>query len=163
MRARVMLAAAVLVTGCSKRANPAPDAGAPIDDCTLATVLTPGIPGSPGHLLPSERNPNGDSELAVLMRRFVDDWKQARVQLDAGAAVAPKLPAHRRMRCSWPTAAADRNPLFDGYAIGYLSKVKAFDFKPSRDTYEGALDGCKACHAVTCGGPLEVIEGLRWK
>jgi hypothetical protein len=153
-----------VLAGCSRPALPtAVDAGPPPDDCTLATVLVPGIPGSPGHFLLSERNPNGDSELAALMRRFVDDWKDARVKLDAGLPLTPRLAVHRKMRCSWPTAAADRNAQFDGYAIGYLAKVKAFDAQPSRDTYEGVLDGCKACHSVTCGGPLEVIEGLRWK
>ena len=97
------------------------------------------------------------------MRTFVSDWKDARVKLAAAAGVSARLPVHRKMRCSWPTAADDRNPTFDGLAVNYLAKVKAFDAKPSRDTYEGVLDGCKACHEVSCGGPLEVIEGLRWK
>ena len=139
------------------------DAGPPADECSLATKLAPGVPGSPGHLVASERNPNGASELATLMRSFVDDWKDARAKLEADAGVSARMPTHRKIRCTWPTDAADRNPLFDGFAVGYLEKVKAFDARPSRETYEGVLDGCKACHEVSCGGPLEVIEGLRWK
>ena len=74
-----------------------------------------------------------------------------------------RLPTHRKIRCSWPTAAADRNPTFDGFALSYLEKVKAFDAKPSRETYEGVLDGCKACHEVSCGGPLDFIDGMKWQ
>ena len=151
-----------MLLACPRAAVPL-DAGPAPDDCTLATVLRPGIPGSPGHLIASHINPNGASELAVLMRTFVDDWKAARVKLGADAGVAALLPNQRKLRCSWPTAADDRNPTFDGFALSYLGRVKAFDARPTRETYEGVLDGCKACHEVSCGGPLEVIEGLRWK
>lgn len=150
----------MVLLGCT-RAAVVVDAGPPPDECTLTTVLEPGVPGSPGHLIASERNPNGASELATLMRTFVDDWKAARVALEADAGVSARLPTHRKLRCAWPTDAADRNPVFDGFAVGYLEKVKAFDARPSREKYEGVLDGCKACHEVSCGGPLEVIEGLR--
>ena len=160
---RALVVGSMLLFACPRSAPIAVDAGPPPDECTLATKLVPGIPGSPGRLIASERNPNGASELATLMRTFVDDWKDARVKLEADAGFTARLPTHRKIRCTWPTDAADRNPTFDGYAVGYLEKVKAFDARPSRETYEGVLDGCKACHEVSCGGPLEVIEGLRWK
>lgn len=159
---RALFLASMLVLGCTRTAAVVVDAGAPLEDCTLATVLKPGVPGSPGHLIASARNPNGASELATLMRTFVDDWKAARVALGADAGVSARLPSQRTIRCAWPTDAADRNHVFDGFAVAYLEKVKAFDAKPSPETYEGVLDGCKACHEVSCGGPLEVIEGLRW-
>lgn len=167
MKIQLIALVSVALTACprpSAVAHPARDASLPGDDCTLSTPLTPGVPGSPGHLIASERNPNGASELATLMRRFVDDVTDAKALLKAGAAAVPaRLPVHRKIRCAWPTDAADRNQTFDALAVNYLSKVQAFDGKPSRETYEGVLDGCKACHEVSCGGPLELIEGLRWK
>lgn len=153
------------VCGCT-RGSTAVDAGTPvaIDDCTFETKLVAGIPGSPGHLIPSERNPNGASELATLMRTFVDDWRSAKATLESDAGVvSAKFPTHRKLRCSWPTDLADRNTTFDGFAKNYLTAVNAFDAQPGREKYEGVLDACKACHEVSCGGPLEVIEGLRWK
>ena len=159
---RALFFFSLLLLACPRAATGV-DAGPPPDDCTLATQLLPGIPGSPGHLIASERNPNGASELAALMRTFVDDWKDARVKLEADAGVSARLPMHRKLRCAWPTDAADRNDIFDGFAVSYLTQVKAFDARPSRATYEGVLDGCKACHEVSCGGPLELIEGMRWK
>lgn len=133
------------------------------DDCTLATPLMAGVPGSPGHLIPSDINPNGASELATLMRTFVADWKAARVAIEEGKKPGAKFATHRKLRCAWPTDANDRNAAYDALAVGYLDAVKRFDAAPSRETYNGVLGRCRACHEVTCGGPLEVIDGLVWK
>ena len=149
--------------GLSATLPSSPPANRPVeDDCTLATPLVPGIPGSPGHLIKSARNPNGDSELAVLMRKFVADLHDARTLLEAGKPVAPWFATHRKMRCSWPTVATERNERFDGLAQGYLAMVKAFDAVPTKTTYNNVIRGCISCHAASCGGPLEFIEGMIW-
>lgn len=157
--ARLLFVSALTVGAC---ANLAPQVAAPNEAaCTADTVLVPGIPGSPGHLIPSSRNPNGDSELAALMRRMVVDWEEAKVALATDAGVAPRFPVHRRIRCAWPTSASDRDAPFDAFAVAYVAQVRAFDERPSRAAYEGVLNACQACHEVTCGGPLEVIDALR--
>ena len=83
----------------------------PLDDsdCNLETVLDPNKPGAPGNLIPSPRNPNGDSELAVLMRLFVDNLRDAKLLIEAGEKVPPLFPTHRTMRCAWPTNPAERD------------------------------------------------------
>lgn len=141
------------------RAQPLPAAA----DCTLDTALVPGIPGSPGHLIRSPRNPNGDSELSALMRQFIDDLYAARAAVEAGKPVAPMYPTHRRMRCSWFTKPEERNALYDGLAQGYLASVQAFDTAPSREAYNAIINNCVACHSVKCGGPLDYIDGMRWR
>ena len=93
-------------------------------DCNLSTPLQPGIPGSPGNLIKSPRNPNGDSELAVLMRQFVDDLREVRMLAEAGQPLRKLLPVHRRMRCAWPTKPDERNERFDTLAQGYLAAVR---------------------------------------
>lgn len=130
-------------------------------DCSQATALTPGVPGSPGHLIPSTINPNGQSELAWRMRAMVKDWEDAKRALKAQASLTgPLLPKHRAIRCSWATDPQDRTAEFDALAQGYLAAVAAFDQAPSEKTYDAALAGCAACHEVSCPGPLTVIEGL---
>lgn len=131
------------------------------EECTLATPLIEGIPGSPGHLIASELNPNGASELATLMRRFVSDWQTARAQLKTSTPTPALLPTHRAIRCSWPTDSADRNLIFDEFAVLYLNAVRRFDEAPSASSYDNALSACQACHQASCGGPLELIESLR--
>ena len=152
-----------LFPGCMR--DPVAAAPAPLaaDDCTLATPLVPGIPGSPGHLIPSSRNPNGDSELAVLMRRFVDDLRDARPLLESKQPVPKLLPAHRRMRCSWPTRPEERNQKYDTLAVAYLATVKAYDDAPGQATYNGIIAGCIACHSQSCGGPIDFIDTMKWQ
>ena len=132
-------------------------------DCNLSTVLDPNKPGSPGHLIPSQRNPNGDSELAALMRHFVDDLQETRVLLEARHEVPKLWPVHRTMRCAWTTSPSDRNEQFDLRAQAYLYAVRAFDAQPGKETYNGLIAGCIACHSQSCGGPIPFIDGMKWQ
>ena len=175
---RTLLLAAFLLPACSKAPTPVPPPAPavheaaevveppppppPEDDCTLATKLKDGIPGSPGHLIKSARNPNGDSELAVLMRQFVDDVREARTLLEAGQPVKNLYPTYRQMRCMWLTKPDERNANFDGRAIAFLGVVQAYDSKPGKETYNGIINGCIACHSQSCGGPLDFIDSMKW-
>ena len=120
------------------------------------------MPGSPGHLLPSELNPNGASELAALMRTMQANLAEARGAVLEGRPTPPLWPSHRKMRCAWPTDAADRNPQFDALAIAYLAQVKALDARGAdgRQAYRAVLAACRACHEVSCPGPIAAIEAL---
>ena len=173
----LVLGLAFLLGGCLREADapkpeaptaaPAPAAkpaaAAPDDDCTWQTPLVAGIPGSPGHLIKSARNPNGDSELAVLMRQFVDDLREVRALAEGKQPVKKLFPVHHKMRCSWPTKPEERNEQFDGRAQGYLAAVRAFDDAPGQATYNAMIAGCIACHSVSCGGPLDFIDGMKWQ
>ncbi len=157
----IALFAAWPFTACSGEGAAA--AAADDSDCNLQTPLVPGIPGSPGHLIPSTRNPNGDSELAALMREFVEDLQDARSLLEAKQPVPKLFPTHRKMRCAWPTNPAERNEAYDGRALGYLAAVRAFDSEPGRATYNAVLIGCISCHSESCGGPIPFIDGMKWQ
>lgn len=152
-----------LLAGCPKpEARPPAAVVAAEPDCTFQTALAPGVPGSPGHLIASDLNPNGASELATLMRQMQKDLGAARATvLDGGAALTAMWPRHRKIRCAWPTAPSDRTPAFDGLATTYLAQVRAFDQAPSAAAFDNALSACRACHDNSCPGPVVVIEGLR--
>lgn len=132
-------------------------------DCNLQTELDPTKAGSPGNLIASARNPNGDSELAVLMRRFVDDLRDNKLLCEAGQPVRPMHDAHRMMRCAWPTVPSERDEGFDQRSVAYLHAVRSFETEPSKGTYNAVLSSCVACHQVSCSGVIEFIEGLRWQ
>ena len=121
------------------------------------------VPGSPGNLIDSERNPNGESELAHLMRVFVDNLRDARLLVEAGEKAEPMFPVHRKMRCAWPTNPSERDAAYDGRAQGYLTVVSAFDAAPSRQGFNAIIDSCVACHQVSCSGVIEFIDSLRWQ
>ncbi len=130
-------------------------------ECDLSTALIPGVPGSPGHLIRSGRNPNGDSELADLMRTFVDDLREVRGQMDAKTPVKKLFPRHRKMRCSWHTDPLSRNEDYDMRAQGYLAIVQAFDEAPSKSLYNAMIAGCVSCHTAVCPGPITFISQLK--
>lgn len=132
--------------------------------CTLDTQLVPGIPGSPGHLIPSAINPNGNSELAQLMRAMQSELKRSRAAIERGDKLAPLWARFRKIRCAWPTNQSDRNPAFDASAQSYLEAVQALDAAPQAEAakaYGRVLDGCRACHEQSCGGAIPAIEALR--
>ena len=111
----------------------------------------------------SEINPNGASELAALMRRFVADLREARAAIEHGRRSAALWARHRMMRCAWPTAPSDRDQTFDAQALVYLGQVRSLDENPkeAKAAYRAVLAGCRACHEARCPGPLEVIESLQ--
>lgn len=161
MRAFVFAVSAVAVVSCARA--PVAEKAPPVEECTLATPLKPGVPGSPGHLIPSDINPNGASELATLMRTFVKDMTAARELVQKGQPVPALWTSHRKMRCAWPTDLADRNKDFDALAQVYLAQVQTLDAKPAEPAkaYDAVLTACRSCHEASCPGPIEVIEGLR--
>jgi hypothetical protein len=157
-----LLFTAFLVTACPKQGH---ESRPPVtDDCTLETQLVPNVPGSPGHLIASERNPNGASELATHMRTMVDDLREAKTQVLGGQSeLVPSLwRKHRKIRCAWPTAPGDRDAAFDAMAQNYLAKVRVLDSKPKdmRAAFSGVVAACRSCHEATCDGPIAVIDGL---
>lgn len=167
MPLRLLTSSLLVLVACNK---PSPPAAAPpppkveaLEDCTLATPLKDGVPGSPGHLIPSERNPNGASELATLMRTMVADLEEAKAAVEKRQPVKPLWKRHRKMRCAWPTDLADRNESFDQMAQTYLAQVKALDEKPAdvRLVFSGVVAACQACHENTCPGPIAVIDTLK--
>ncbi len=133
------------------------------DDCTLETPLVPGVPGSPGNLLPSDINPNGASELAALMRTMQRDLSQAGEAIRRGEAPASLFERHRRIRCAWPTDPAERSAAFDAMAQNYLTQVQSLDAHPVdlRGAHQRVISACIACHETACTGPIPAIEALR--
>lgn len=159
---RLVTALAVLSLAACTRAPSAATPPAPEPECTLSTPLIPGVPGSPGHLIPSDLNPNGASELATLMRAMVADLEAGKATLEKGQALPKLWSRHRKMRCAWPTDLHDRNPDFDGMAIHYLTQVQALDAEPSSAArFNAVVDACRACHENTCPGPIEKIVQLK--
>ena len=134
-----------------------------VEACTLETPLVAGIPGSPGHLIPSSINPNGQSELAALMRTMIGDLENAKATIEAGKPIETMTARHSRIRCAWPTTVSERNERFDVMAQSYLTTLAALEAAPpaqARAAFNDAVGGCRGCHEKTCSGVLVAIEGL---
>lgn len=156
----------VVLWACSRTASPdvtvAPTAHLTAP-CDAQTALQPGIPGSPGHLIPSAQNPNGMSELAVLMRLMLADLQSARADILEQRTPAPLLARHQKLRCSWPTEPHMRQGSFDVRAQALLAAEARLDAQPqqARQGFAAVVESCVACHQESCEGPLPLIEALR--
>lgn len=147
-----------------RAADSAAAASGQSEECTLQTPLSPGVPGSPGHLIPSTRNPNGQSELAALMRTMEAALKDARPLVAQGQKVGPFAARFRKIRCAWPTNLGDRDAQFDAFAVAYLSAVATLDQSSGADSaaaFDGVLNACRSCHERACSGAIVAINALR--
>lgn len=164
IRLNLCLSSVLLLSTCAspRAATPTPPEVIEVP-CTFETTLVPGVPGSPGHPLPSTLHPEGASELAMLMRAMEKDLGLVRDALRKGERPPRLSPRHRRIRCSWPTDPADRTATFDALAQTYLAQVEALDAQPTptRAAFEHVLDGCAACHQNSCPGAIAAIDALR--
>ena len=160
----LLLIAFITSIGCSKPATAPQTANeaAKKPACSVETALKPGVPGSPGHLVPSQRNPNGDSELAILMRVMQSDMEAAREAMIAGKTPAPMLAKHQPLPCTWPADPAVRDGKFQALSEGYLSALESFERAEvkTRDDFELIVYGCQSCHENTCPGPISAIKKL---
>ena len=139
------------------------NARASASNCTFETPLKPGAPGSPGNLIPSSINPNGQSEMSYLMREMLADLQQIRARILANEAVGSVGVSHRRFRCAWPTDEGMRNPEFDRKAKSYLRTIDALEQAKSdqRGFFMATIGQCINCHTTSCPGPIAAIKKLQ--
>jgi hypothetical protein len=109
-------------------------------------------------------NPNGDSELALLMRQMTKHTEATKKALQAGE----ELPAYPRevdaIDTAEPTNPDKHNPGFYSGTKLYLAALKALYASRKEDRakqYEMVLNTCSSCHLVVCPGPLKKIGRLR--
>jgi hypothetical protein len=135
----------------------------PAEVCTWETPLVEGIPGSPGNPIPSKVNPNGDSELASMMRQMMADMEVVRRDAMNGSFPTSLPTSHAKLRCAWPTEASMRSETYDAMAVGYVDAFEklATGTGDARARYGAVITACLNCHATACPGPTVAIEKLR--
>ena len=124
-----------------------------------------GVAGSPGNLIPSKTNPNGMSELAVLMREMQTHAAELRSKIDKGEALGPFPKDQMRIFSSWATDMSVRNEGYEEFSRGYLIELKMLHEVPAgerKERFGRLLDSCVGCHQQSCPGPIVAIEALRF-
>lgn len=109
-------------------------------------------------------NPNGDSELALLMRAMRDSTKSFREIIMAGKVPAKFPEVFLKLHTAAPTDSETKKPSFDAYADGYLAALKnlsASDGSNAKTNYKALVQACENCHSEHCPGPLSAIKKLR--
>lgn len=108
-------------------------------------------------------NPNGDSELALLMRSMFDDGVNIKEDLLKGEA--PNLRVDfLKIHTAKPTEEGkNTTPEYASYARAYEDAVKAFQASnPYQrvEAYQHMVNSCIQCHQEVCPGPVRKIKKL---
>lgn len=108
-------------------------------------------------------NPNGDSELALLMREMEADAKRMKLQVKNG-----ELPEVLKKFAEIHTAEPTEEGKTDGaeyqvYAQSYLQTIQAMqnaDEETAPKLFNNIVESCMNCHQAMCPGPMVRIEKL---
>ncbi|MEZ4684706.1 MAG: hypothetical protein R3B47_01120 [Bacteroidia bacterium] len=121
---------------------------------------------APAETAVTSTNPNGDSELALLMRdMFKDSWKarQAVLKGENPGLDVETLERIHSAQATEPEKAA--SPAFAAMSDTYLAAVKALnaasDSAGLSKNYSLMIKQCEVCHQQFCPGPLVKIQKLR--
>lgn len=109
-------------------------------------------------------NPNGDSELALLMRGMYDEADRIRHQIENNEKVTVEL-NHLNILTAHTTEAGKANSAeFKAFASIYLKRLE--ELKTAEDSekvghYQSLIESCMSCHQAICPGPIVRIKKLR--
>ncbi len=108
-------------------------------------------------------NPNGDSELAVLMRQMFEDGERIREQIKSGQPVDIKVDFEKIMTAKATDPKKMQGPEYPHFASAYVEAMKALRDAPpaeAQDKYSAMVATCMNCHEQSCPGPIVRIKKL---
>jgi hypothetical protein len=109
-------------------------------------------------------NPNGDSELALLMRAMRSSAESLKEKIKQGN-LPDKFPEEfLKIHTAKPTDSDTKKESFDGFATNYINNLQALYHSPQEDlikNYNAVITACENCHSDQCPGPLEAIKKLK--
>ncbi|MEZ4935880.1 MAG: hypothetical protein R2788_27560 [Saprospiraceae bacterium] len=108
-------------------------------------------------------NPNGDSELALLMRDMFEEGLKAKEKIKSGELPDLVLDFEKihTAQATEPEKAA--SPEYKVHALSYLQAVAALknaDKNNLEKSYTDMVDACMSCHKAVCPGPTVKIKKL---
>ncbi len=142
--------------------------------CSVIIVLTACDSGEtnegkgkkPPNITIISSNPNGSSELALLMKELYMDMRSMRNDVLAGQLVMNPdiLGKIKKLPTATPTEEDMKPPAFDAFSNVLLDAASKLEKAESSDqiaAYNLTLDRCLACHDQSCPGPIGKIEKLK--
>jgi CRISPR/Cas system CSM-associated protein Csm2 small subunit len=131
--------------------------------CTQASKEEKNV-AAPKKEVKAPLNPNGDSELALLMRGMYEEAERIKKQVKQGEEVTVELDHMKILsaHATEPEKAASAE--FKGFAKLYLARLeelKTADGEAKEVVYKSLVESCMSCHQVLCPGPMVRIKKLR--
>src|SRR5687768_15057681 len=112
---------------------------------------------------PKPLNPNGDSELAILMREMATWTDSCKAALLSGRTVPEKPKSLAALHTAKRTDETIDASLYNSMATLYEGQVVSFEQAAPEDKirmYNGMVSACAGCHQNFCQGPLVRINKM---
>lgn len=112
---------------------------------------------------PPPLNPNGDSELALLMRAMFDDALLMKEQIEQGQRPKPSLDYQKILTAEATEPEKAASDAYKVHALSYLQTIKALqeaDAPQAASLYKNMVNSCMGCHQALCPGPTVRIKKL---
>lgn len=108
-------------------------------------------------------NPNGDSELALLMRAMYDDAAQMKEAIERGEQPKSSVDHSKMLTASATEPEKAASDTYKTWAQSYLHTVEALkngDLEMAPDLFDNMVNNCMGCHTDLCPGPKMRIRNL---
>lgn len=109
-------------------------------------------------------NPNGDSELALLMRAMFDEAQAIKTQIDNGEPVTIELEHEKILTADATEPDKAASPEYKAFAGSYLQSIQELQAADSNEllgAYNTMVVNCMTCHKSLCPGPMVKIKKLQ--
>ena len=109
----------------------------------------------------SVTNPNGSSELALLMRAMFDESDSLKQLVLEGKQLSG-LRRYEEIHTAVPTDSEVTGPVFEAFAKNYIESIKVLEESDSLNVFNfnNMVDQCMNCHTEFCPGPKKRIKQL---
>ena len=115
-------------------------------------------------IMPPPLNPNGESELALLMREMASTSENIKASIQNNSELPAYPDGFGRIYFAKKTDSTLNKELFNGLAQNYLSTIKYFYETKNKaekiERYNATINSCVGCHSNFCGGPIKRIKKL---
>lgn len=111
-------------------------------------------------------NPNGDSELALLMRAMFDDVQRMQAQIEKGETPTPTVDFEKMFTVQATEPDKQASQKFKSFGAHHLNMLKDLQTaSPDQrlELYEDLVESCMTCHRALCPGPTVKIKKLYTK
>jgi len=112
----------------------------------------------------SQINPNGDSELALLMRDMYNEAERLKTQVENGEEVSISLDHERILTAHATEPDKAASPEYKAFAKSYLQSLEslqAANASQLQSQFDNVVANCMACHQSLCPGPMVRIKKLQ--
>lgn len=109
-------------------------------------------------------NPNGDSELALMMRALYDEADSVRKQIAKGQKVNLSLDHGRILNAHATEPEKVATAEYKGFAQLYLHHVQQLQGAEGEEAqahFNALVESCLSCHKALCPGPVVRIKKLQ--